>query len=651
MPQKKRIYKAHGLIFSFPAKNICRVQSEEVYGAVQTIAAEFDGKVKENREVITVNENETGAAVHIKPEGGMYSLLLAKKKFKADLLNSTGQVVCSLLTAEAQDGSSAVSVSLDRREYIYGLGQRFDGVSQRGKEFRICAEDKWNVIEDNSYVPIPFFMSTAGYGFFMNRFEAAIFNIGKKDKGRILIDSDSPVLDVYIFLNPDPKAITAGYARLCGKTPLPPKWSFEPWICRHARLKELSSPEKVRAVMKKLAEHRFPWGVMLMESWDTYNGSTHAGLKQITAELHALGKKAMVYEACGRLMKDQWQWHAAKEKYFITNLAGGVEVKEAPHFNPGDAPDRRTSVFLDITSEEAVKWWLNKVWGKLLDDVQLDGAKIDFNEQMPEDGIKLTGLQDTKGFHQYYPVKYNILMYRNFNSKRPAGGVHFSRGGGICSNRYHFIWMGDQSREWTRLRAIVSASLSSGISGIPFMAHDLGGYIPKRKGVKDNETEVFARGTELAVFSPVVQIHGTVPWPYEFQEEIRAIYRFYMELRYKMIPYITAQAKKCVKESLPLMRHLYLEYPHDKRARTIDDQYLFGEHLLVAPVLEPAEKRDVYLPEGKWLDIWTGKELRGAVELKGFKAKLDRIPVFAKAHAVNLPSIKKILLKTMGNNN
>ncbi|MBU0715001.1 MAG: hypothetical protein KJ964_06560 [Verrucomicrobia bacterium] len=647
MKPKEMFYKAHGLIFSFPAKNICRIQSEEACGAVQTIAAEFDGKAKEHREHLTVMQAETGNAVSLKPEGGHYSVFVSKKKFKAIFLNSAGQAVCTLVKAKVNAGKSSVSLNLDRKEHVFGLGQRFDGVSQRGKEFRIWAEDRWNVTEDNSYVPIPFFMSTAGYGLFMNRFEAATFNIGKKEPARILVVSESRVLDVYIFLSPDPKDITAGYTRLCGKTPLPPKWSFEPWICRHDRLKELATPEKVRVVMKKMEEHKFPWGVMLMEGWDTYNGSTYAGLKEITAELHSLGKKAMVYEACGRLNKDVWKWHDAKEKYFIKNLAGGVDVKEAPHFNPGDAPDRRTSVFLDVTDKEAVGWWLNTVWGKLLNEIRLDGAKIDFNEEMPEDGIKLKGLKYLKGFHQYYPVKYNILMYRNFNSKRPEGGVHFARGGGICSNRYHFIWMGDQSREWTRLKAIVSASLSAGISGIPFMAHDLGGYIPKREGIEDNETEVFARGTELAVFSPVVQIHGTVPWPYEFPEEIRAIYRFYMELRYEMLPYITDQAKKCVKEGLPLMRHLYLEYAHNKRVRSVEDQYMFGENLLVAPVLGPVDKRDIYIPEGDWMDIWTGKRIKGPCELKGFEAKLDRIPVFAKAKAVSSPAIKKILLKTM----
>ena len=158
----------------------------------------------------------------------------------------------------------------------------------------MCIRDR-----DNSYVPIPFFLSTAGYGLFFNRFEAAVFNIGLRKKDRILVDSNSRVLDIYIFLDKKPKDILAGYAKLCGETPLPPKWGFEPWICRHERLRELASPEQIRLVINKMKENKFPWGVMLMEGWDTYNGATYADLKIITKELHDLGKKAMVYEACG----------------------------------------------------------------------------------------------------------------------------------------------------------------------------------------------------------------------------------------------------------------------------------------------------------------------------------------------------------------
>ncbi len=650
MSKGQKQYFAHGLIFTFPAANICRIQSAETRGAVQTIAAELDGGVKEPKEDLLVRE-VTQNVISVKPLSGSYAVLISKKNFKAVFINESEQTVCSLQKASVLKSGSNVSVTLDRKEFIYGLGQRFNGVSQRGKEFRIWAEDRWNEIEDNSYVPVPFFFSTSGYGFFFNRFEAASFNVGKTEPSRIHVVSESPVLDVYVFLERDPKMLVKMFSALCGKTPLPPKWSFEPWICRHERLRELSTPEKVRAVIGKLKEHNFPWGVMLMEGWEPYDGSTHAGLKEIVAEIHSLGKKAMVYEACGRLKKENWKWHGAKEEYFIGNTEGGVEVKEAKHYNPGDAPDRRVSVFLDITNEKAVDWWLNEVWGKLLREIQLDGAKIDFNEEVPEDGVVLKGQKDAKGLHQYYPVKYNILMHANFNSKRPEGGVHFSRGGGICSNRYHFIWMGDQSREWTRLRAIVSASLSSGLSGIPFMAHDLGGYIPKREGIEDDETEVFIRGVELAVFSPVVQIHGTVPWPYEFPEEVRAIYRFYMELRYAMLPYINEEARKCVKNGLPLMRHLYLDFPQDKRVRTIEDQYMFGEDLLVAPVLGPVEKRSIYLPEGEWMDIWTGGRFTGPAEFREFEARKDRIPVFVKCASANHPSIKKIILKTLVNIN
>ena len=614
--------------------NVWRLQSSDVkggfedLGAVQLLKEEFNEPSNENILPLDVKE-KSDTSFQIESAVNSTSIQINLSPFHILFLDKTGKTKCTIDDISFDEGSITISGSLKNNEFTYGLGERFNGANQRGKSAHIWSEDRWCQTEGNSYVPIPFVLSTEGYALFMNRYEYSFFDLGENTPDRWSITLKDAPLDLYVFIEDSPKEILRDYAELSGFSPMPPEWSFGIFVSRHGRLREFATIEGIREMARKMEENDLPWTTVIIEGWNTYDTSTYEDLKKIVDELHKKGKKVLVYERCGRLDKEYWEAHKAKEDFFVKDSSGNTLIKEAPLYNPVDAPDRRLSCFLDLTNPETLDWWQNYVWKRLLVDIGLDGAKIDFGEEFPEDeNLKLFSGRSIKGMHHYHAVKYGTMMYNLYQKMRPEGGICWARGGGIGAQRYPYLWCGDQLREFRFLKAILSAILSSGVSGIPFMCHDLAGYMPARDKERNIEEEVFIRGTELACFTVNMETHGTVTRPYDFSPEIIDIYRLYSKIHYALIPYLIEQARISSGTGVPIVRHLYLEFPEDEKVRGIEDEYMLGDGLLVAPVLEDSNKRDIYLPSGEWNDLWNEKIFKGPYEFSKYTAPLERIPIF-----------------------
>jgi alpha-D-xyloside xylohydrolase len=233
----------------------------------------------------------------------------------------------------------------------------------------------------------------------------------------------------------------------------------------------------------------------------------------------------------------------------------------------------------------------------------------------------------SSGAHHWYPTLYNCLAYRFYQQHHSEGGMCFSLGGSIGAQRYPFLWAGDQRREFHFLQAILTAILSSGLSGIPFMSYDMAGYWPAPEN-GDPEDAVFIRGTEMSCFSSNMQTHGFVTRPYDFPQPIKDIYRVYAKLHQALRPYLLEQAEYSCQTGTPLLRHLFLYDPKDPKVLEIEDEYMLGNALLVAPVFKPEEKRDIYLPKGSWCNILDGNTYTGKQILKDFPVPFQQIPVF-----------------------
>ncbi len=525
-------------------------------------------------------------------------------------------------------------------ERLYGTGERFDGAERRGKRVDIWAVDQWLETEGNSYAPVPFFMSSAGYGVLLNRFEPAAFDLGASDPARWRVGFGTAPADFYLFEG-GPAEILRALADLTGHAPLPPAWSFGLFVSRHAQFREFADARGVRGMARAMERAGLPWDVAVIEGWDIFDRAAHDELGALVRELHAGGRKVLVYEACGRVGRfggstpcggasaaDDTRSAGEARGFTVRDARGGTRVREAASHNPGDAPGEHEAAFLDITSPAAAAWWTDEVWGPLVREIGIDGAKIDFCEQVPDGaGLRLAGDARASGWHHRYPAAYQLMMQRLFR-ERPEGGVCWSRGGGLGAHLYPFLWVGDQLREFPYLRAILSATLSAGLSGIPFVGHDLGAYLPARSPEEHPEAEVFLRGAQLACFGPNMQTHGKVTRPYDFDDGTVAVYRRYCLAHQLLRPYLLEQARACCESGLPLVRHLWLHGPGDTACMDCEDQYLLGGSLLVAPVLRRADARAVYLPAGAWRALTDGTPFEGPRRLGRVRAPLDTVPVF-----------------------
>lgn len=572
--------------------------------------------------------SEDGGAVRLgAPDGSIAVIGGGSITFYAE----SGEEMAQIYEITVTDGGSAVCGRLLAQEAIWGGGEHFDYVNQRGYSVQINAIDKWAYTKGNSYMPIPVFLSSRGSGLFMNRFERMTADFGcesvSANEWRILVNK-APV-DLYVYATGRLSDVLYGYSLISGFAPEPVKWSYGTLVCRYSP--EFLTLEGILNMAEKMRENDFPWEAVIAEGFDFNN---YEALKEAADAVHAMGKKFMVWAATGRPFGKGPEDFS--EKYYVRRADNGsVLLPQAENDNPADAPDNHTASYIDITDKETAKYWFDEYWGRLI-KLGVDGVKMDFCEQFP-DFIELA-LSDgeTPGMHHLYPTLYNTLLYNKLAAKE-GGGVAYARGGGIGAQRYPFVWMGDQKRDFSFLGASLKGVLSSGISGVPFVSYDMAGYQPGT----DDEARVFMRGIEYTAFTANIQTHGVVARPYDFDESVRKNYRLYSQLHEKLRPYIEEQGKISSETGLPVIRHLALYAPSDKNVWDIEDEFMLGAALLVAPELNGELSRDIYLPAGEWLNIFSGERFGGGW-LRAVEVPLNAVPVYLKTD-VSAPTLSACL--------
>ena len=617
------------LSLSYAGDQGWRLQSErehcfDDFGAGQLLARDLGEEPRIVRGEIT--QMREGDAVRVTEASGT-SVLLSDTS--VTFCDAMGNIKETLISVTDNGTDSSVSGLLRPGECLYGTGERFNTLDQRGKRVEIMAIDEWCHWEGNSYVPIPFFLSSECVGIFMNRYEHSVFDLGAEKPDVFTVYQKGAPIDLYIFLGETPQKLLYAYSNITGFAPVPADWLYGTQVCRY--YPDFSTPEGVFDMAEKMKENDFPWDAVILEGWPTYDPARFGELADVTEKLHAMGKKVMVYQACGRIPGNADKLFGMKETCALENGDTGERVlPDTDSYNPADNPTRRSSCYLDITSKEALDFWFGPVWGKLVGEIGIDGAKIDFCEQFPDHvPVRFADGRPVSGAHHWYPTLYNVLMYRQFNT-RPEGGMCLSRGGGIGAQRYPFLWAGDQLREYFFLKVILRGVLSAGLSGIPFMSYDMAAYRPAKDKTADPEPQVFVRGLEYTAFSANIQTHGVVMRPYDFDDHIKDVYRAYAKLHDVLRPYLIEQGRIASETAMPLMRHLFLYDCTDAAVRGIEDEYLLGDALLIAPVLDPVEVRDIYLPRGTWENIFTGERYEGRTTLTDVRVPLESIPVYRR---------------------
>lgn len=474
-------------------------------------------------------------------------------------------------------------------EMIFGCGESATGLNKAGQKVNLFVTDPQGPETDQMYKPIPFFMSNRGYGMFMHTSAPVTCDFGATYIGLNKLFMGDENLDLFIFFG-EPKDILDEYTALVGKPAMPPLWSFGTWMSRITYFSEKEGYD----VAANIRKHKYPCDVIHFDTgwfdvdWQCdyeFSKNRFQNPEQMLKDLRSQG-----FHVC------LWQlpYFTPKNRYFPELIEKNLYVKNGN----GELPYE--DVALDFSNPETVKWYQDKLAGLLR--LGVSAIKVDFGEAAPLNGLYASGKSGWYE-HNLYPVRYDKAV-SDITRQLHNENIMWARAAWAGSQRYPLHWGGDAATTNTGMLGTLRAGLSFGLSGFSFWSHDMGGF------VKSTPEDLYCRWIPFGFLTSHTRAHGappTEPWLYD-SKRVQDVFRRSAEMKYRLMPYVYAQAKECTERGLPMLRALFVEFPHDPGAWRVDDEYLFGSQILVAPLLESGiTGRTVYLPAGKWIDYQTGK--------------------------------------------
>lgn len=483
--------------------------------------------------------------------------------------------------------------TLTADEMIFGCGESATGLNKAGQKVNLFVTDLQGPETDQMYKPIPFFMSNRGYGMFMHTSAPVTCDFGATYIGLNKMFMGDENLDLFVFFG-EPKDILDEYTDLVGKPGMPPLWSFGTWMSRITYFSEKEGYD----VAANIRKNKYPCDVIHFDTgwfdvdWQCdykFSENRFQNPQQMLKDLRSQG-----FHVC------LWQlpYFTPKNRYFSELIEKDMYVKNGN----GELPYE--DVVLDFSNPETVKWYQDKLAGLL--NIGVSAIKVDFGEAAPLNGIYASGKSGWYE-HNLYPVRYDMAV-SEITKKLHNENIMWARAAWAGSQRYPLHWGGDAATTNTGLLGTLRAGLSFGLSGFSFWSHDMGGF------VKSTPEDLYCRWIPFGFLTSHTRAHGappTEPWLYD-SKRVQDVFRKSAEMKYRLMPYVYAQAKECTEKGLPMLRALFVEFPDDPGAWKVDDEYLFGSQILVAPLLEfGMTGRTVYLPEGKWIDYQTEKVYEG----------------------------------------
>lgn len=539
-------------------------------------------------------------------------------------------------------------------EQVYGLGEKTGRLNKRGWSLGGTHAVMWNSdtygydsSTDPIYVSVPFFMvmrEGRAHGVFLDNSHRSSFDIGRDSRHRLSFGVEGGELNYYFIAGPHPKEVVQRFSQLTGRMPLPPIWTLGFHQCRWSYVPE----SRVREVAANFRSRRLPADAIWLDidhldgfkpfAWDRTSFPDPA---RLVADLRAQGFRTVpIVDAhpkkeVGYAPYDQ----GLAGEHFVKNPDG--TVFEAPVWPSNAKLNPGPSVFPDFTRAVTRQWWGSLHRGYV--DLGIEGIWNDMNEPAaflpPANTVPLDLRHANDGrptdqheIHNVYGLLHTRATYEGLLALRPDSRPFvLTRASFAGGQRYAAVWAGDNRSEWAALRQSLPTLLGMGLSGMPFVGTDIGGF----QGVPSGE--LFSRWMQAALFVPFMRAHteaGTPdqePWSYG--EAFEAINRRTLELRYQFLPHIYSVMEEASRTGLPALRPLMLEFPGDEQTWSRDDQAMFGASLLVAPVLtEGQRERDVYLPAGTWYDVASGAAFEGGRNHR-VAVPLEATPVFARAGA------------------
>ncbi|MBN2213491.1 MAG: DUF4968 domain-containing protein [Bacteroidales bacterium] len=530
-------------------------------------------------------------------------------------------------------------------EHFFGFGERMDFIDQLGKTVvlnvgrgigRPHEVGAYNILEAN-YSPVPFMMSTNGYGIFFHNSYQTTWDMGCSSPQQYQFSAEGGEMDYYFIYGPAFPDILKQYTGLTGTTPLLPRFAMGLHVGTYSGgtwgYEDLASQYYVTELARKFRQLGIPVDILHLDStWRIFgkiNGKGGTSFewrqtgfpepKQMFDSLYAMNYKLVGLHIRPRI--DNGDVHT----YLFKARELGFTYPEN-----GEQGD-----FLNYFDSAAVDWW----WDNCLEPLADLGCKFVKTDEGSAFGHKANesdklGPQgsEVRRLHNIFPVAYARAPYLKFQQYNGIRGLNHTREGYAGIQRYPFIFAGDWPSEWQYFLPVIRGGLNIGLSGIGAWTHCMGGF----EHIAD--PELYIRWCQFGMFSPIAMLfgmeHPSYKEPWRYGEDALEIFTRFDKLRYRLIPYIYSSYYNMYKTGAPVMQAMVLQYPDDPNTCDIDDQYFFGKDLLVCPVtVKGAKTRTLYLPEGDWYDYWSGEKFQGRRYLN-VVTPIETMPVFARAGAI-----------------
>ncbi|MDX2733367.1 MULTISPECIES: alpha-xylosidase [unclassified Streptomyces] len=515
-------------------------------------------------------------------------------------------------------------LALDVGENVYGLGERFTPYVKNGQTVDIWQADG-GTSSEQAYKNIPFYLSSRGYGVFVNHPGKVSFEIGSESVGQVQFSVEDQSLEYYIVAGPTPKDILARYTALTGRPALPPAWSFGLWLT--TSFCTSYDEETVSSFVDGMAERDIPLSVFHFDcfwmreyqwsdfQWDPDVFPDPAGM---LARLKERGLRISMWINPYIAQKSPLFAEGAEHGYLVRRPGG--DIWQWDLWQPGMA-------LVDFTNPAAREWYNAKL--RVLLDQGVDCFKTDFGERVPTDVVWHDG-SDPERMHNYYAQIYNRTVFELLEKERGHGeAVLFARSATAGGQQFPVHWGGDCFASFTAMAESLRGGLSLSLSGFGFWSHDIGGF----EGTPD--PAVFKRWLAFGLLSSHSRLHGNVSYrvPWAFGDEAVDVARKFTLLKHRLMPYLYGVAAEAHRTGIPMMRPMLLEFPADPTTRMLDRQYMLGPDLLVAPVFTEDGQVEYYVPEGTWTHLLTGESVTGPAwrhETHGY----DSLPLLVRPGAV-----------------
>jgi alpha-D-xyloside xylohydrolase len=539
------------------------------------------------------------------------------------------------------------SFALASNTAVYGFGEKFGPLNKRGQLIRGRTEDALGVNTELSYKNIPFCWSPDGWGILAHTPGLTRHGVGfpQWSHRSYVLEVTDDVLDLFLFAG-TPEEMLDHYTMLTGRPAVPPMWSFGMWLSRAY----YKTPQEAIDTAAELRQRGVPCDVVTLDgraAWEVrtrfafeWDKSRFDDPKKILATLKAFNLKVCVWEYPFVSIHNPL-FKTLEEKGWLLKKADGCAYVFDWVKDPTDDPFGKVltplppSGALDFTHPDAAAFW-GESHNALFDD-GVDVIKTDFGEQV-EDGMHAHNGDTGARLHNVYPLLYNQCVFdatQRYNDAHGRGAAMvWGRDGFIGSQRFPMQWGGDPQNDWEGMAASIRGGLCYGMSGVPYYASDIGGFY----GATQLDPELYLRWTANGIFCSHFRYHGIgAREPWAFGAEVEAVAKKLLAFRYRLIPYILGSAQQAAKTGLPLMRAMSLAFPHDRVARGFEEQYLFGDALLVAPITRAGGTVDVYFPSGTdWFDLNSGERIAGGTA-RTMSFAIDEVPSWGReGHALCL---------------